>query len=213
MSSTGNRSGVHGVKFSTRNLILAGLGALVVALPASVKSSAQTDDTLRVRDSEEYSVYSTVLDSQFAHMDAQQFVIRRETHRIEDPEICDLVARDVESETMSDFKAKNGKTYLLERQLDLKTPYVLVSSDELDAIFNQKVGVLIVGGWGLFYQRYPGAFGLIDFSRVAFDSKKNQALVYFGYSRNYLGGGSSFLVLSKADKSWKIQKQVTLFLY
>jgi len=177
------------------------------------KQPAQRNDIPRVQESEEYSVYTAVLESEFAQTEVQQFVIRGETQRIEDPEICDRVARDVESDTMSDFKAKNGKTYLLERHLDLKTPYVLVNSDELDAIFNQKAGVLIVGGWGLFYQRYPGAPGLIDFSRVAFDSKKNQALVYLGYSRNYLGGGSSFLVLSKADKSWKIQKQVTLFLY
>jgi len=45
----------------SRGLILATLGALVMTLPAPMKSSAQTNDTPRVQDSEEYSVYSATL--------------------------------------------------------------------------------------------------------------------------------------------------------
>ena len=127
---------------------------------------------------------------------------------LRDPEDFDRVTPDVKSDTMSDFKAKNEKLALLERRLDLKTPCVFVSKDELDAIFNEKMGILedMGAGWRRFYERYPGAPGFIDFSRVGFDSKKEQALVYLAFEHDYMGGSTRFLVLSKAGKSWEVQK-------
>lgn len=204
-------SGVHTGEFGRRGLILATSAALVMALPGPMKSSAQTTDTPRVKDSEEYSVYSAILSYEFAHTNVQQFVIKAETIGIKKPEEFDRVAPDVESDTLSDFKAKNEKSALLERRLDLKTPYVFVSNDELDAIFNpkiSKIGILedMGAGWRRFYERYPGAPGFIHFSRVGFDLKKEQALVYLAFEHDYMGGSTRILVLSKADKSWEVQK-------
>jgi hypothetical protein len=140
----------------------------------------------------------------------QRFVIRAETIWIKKPAEFDCVAPDVEPDTMSDFKAKNEKSALLERRLDLKTPYVFVSNDEMDAIFHPKVGLLVLedmgAGWRRFYERYPGAPGYIDLSRVGFDSKKKQALVYLAFEHDYMGGSTRILVLSKTDKSWEVQK-------
>jgi hypothetical protein len=207
----------HEVAVSRRDFVIA-LVALLAAVREPINSSAQTTETPRVQDSEEYFVYSAILTSQFAHTNVQQFVIRAETSVIEKPEYFDRLAPDVESDTMSDFKAKNEKSELLERRLDLKTPYVLVSKDELDAMLYQKVGdpkvgvLVFMGGWARFYERYPGAHGLINFSRVGFDSKKQQALVYVAVQHDYLGGSSRLLVLSKGDKSWEVQKQILISL-
>ncbi len=206
--------GVQAVELSRRGFILAASAALAMALRAPLKSSAQTTDTPPVRDSDEYSVYSAILNSQFTPTKLQQFVINGKTSRITNPAYFDRVAPDVEFDTISDFKAKSEKSGLLERRLDLKTPYVFVSEDELDALFNHKVGVLTdIGGWGRFYERYPGAPGLIAFSRVGFDSIKDQALVYIGFQHGYLGGSGRFLVLAKADRSWQVQKQVVIALF
>jgi hypothetical protein len=212
MSTNGPSLGVHAVEFSRKSLVLLALAALLMALPAPRKLSAQATDTPQIHDSEEYSVYNAVLNAQFASDKSQQFVISGKTIRITKPDYFDRVASDVESDTLSDLKAKNEKSGLLEKRFDLKKPYVFVSDDELDVMFSEKSGSLFIGGWALFYERYPGAPGLITFSRVGFDSKKDEALVYLGFQHHYLGGSSRFLVLSKGDKSWEVRKQVLLLL-
>ena len=187
-------------RLKRRGLILAAVGACsVAALLTPGKSAAQTSDTPQVENSDEYAVYNAILNSQFARTDVQRFVIRDKTSWVANRANIDRVAPDVESGTISDFEANNEKSYSLERRLDLKTPYDLVRADEIDALFNQNVGPLAdMGGWARFYERYPGAPGLISFSRVGFDPKRDQALVYVAIQHNYLGGSGRFFVLSKA---------------
>jgi hypothetical protein len=61
-------SGVYTGEFGTRRRVLATFAALVMAIPGPAKSSAQTKDTPRVKDSEEYFVYSAILSYEFAHI-------------------------------------------------------------------------------------------------------------------------------------------------
>jgi hypothetical protein len=55
--------------------------------------------------------------------------------------------------------------------------------------------------WGEFYRAVPTACGILEFSAIGFDDKKNLALVYAGFSRGSLAGSGSFFVvrLSKEE--------------
>ena len=207
---SGNISSMR-IRLKRRGLILAAVGACAMAPLTLLNSATQTSIMPRVQNVEEYAVYSAILNSQFARANVQQFVIICKTRWVTNPANVDRVASDVESDTISDFEANNEKSYLLDRRFDLKTPYVLIGDDEVEAMFNQKAGLFAAGGgWTRFYERYPGAPGLVGFSRVGFDSRKGQALVYFAFQRNYLGGSGRFFVLSRADESWKVKKQVVI---
>lgn len=201
--------------------MVAAVGVLVIAFCSRMKSSSQTVDKPWVKDAEEYSVYGAVLDSQFAPAKSGRIVINSSTISRAKPAFFGLVCGltpagakrpNVESDTATDFDAKNAKTYLLKSQFDSKAPYVLVPDQQLRALFAEPSPAHIdLNSWKLFYQRYPGAPGVIAFSSVGLNAKKSQALVYVANQRGCLSGSGSFVVLSK-DNSWKIQKIVVVWI-
>ncbi len=209
------------VTLPRRNLILLAAGACVSALLEPLNSQAQTDEKTPVQDSEEYSVYSELLNSQYKSDKLQQFVINSETvGKTKQPFIglrgglapSGAKRPEADASTISDFDANNDKSIVLERRFDLKAPYVLVTSDELHAIFGPDAsGRYDMEGWTGFYKHYPGAVGVLGLSRVGFSSKKDQALVYVEIQKNLLGGSGRFFVLSRADKTWEVQKQVVMW--
>lgn len=204
-----------------RNLILLAAGACASALLEPLNSQALTDEKIPVQDPEEYSVYSELLNSQYKSDKLQQFVINSETVGKDKQPFIGLRGGlapsgakrpDADPSTLSDFDANYDRSILLERRFDLKVPYVLVTSDELHAIFGPDAsGQFGMGGWTGFYKQYPGAVGILGLSRVGLSSKKDQALVYVEIQKNLLGGSGRFFVLSRTDKTWEVQKQVVMW--
>ncbi|HLW81744.1 MAG TPA: hypothetical protein VKS20_06860 [Candidatus Acidoferrales bacterium] len=177
---------------------------------------------LPVTDSEEYAVYDAVLNSEYASSKAQELVINTETVSKKGGPFVGLVfglagtgakPPKVESGTMSDFKAKGKKSYTLERQFRLKMQYVLRTNDELRPIFAARTpGHPEEDGWFRFYRNFPQASGINGLSRVGFNSRKDQALVFLVHQSSGLGGTRIFFVLSKSGGTWKIVKRVVMAL-
>lgn len=65
---------------------------------------------------------------------------------------------------------------------------------------------------GLVSKKYPDSAGIIVLSRVGFNSKKNQALIYIANQRGLLGGNGMFFVLAKGDQRWKVVKSVMMWI-
>jgi hypothetical protein len=108
------------------------------------------------------------------------------------------------AETVNDLKAKNKEHHQFTRRFDIKRRYILVSEKEIDEIFGKNG----VGGWEKFYQKYPDSRGFSNFSRVGFNDKKTQALVYQGHSCGGLCGGGSYMLLVKTNGIWTIKGSV-----
>jgi hypothetical protein len=62
-------------------------------------------------------------------------------------------------------------------------------------------------GWQEFSRRFPGATGLIALSPVAFDSRKQEALVYTRRQCGFLCGEAYFVLLERRDGIWYIVKR------
>jgi hypothetical protein len=119
----------------------------------------------------------------------------------------------MDPETSADFDAKNKETYQLADRLSLTIPYVLVTEVQLRKIFYETAdGKLDEECWRRFYKEFPDAPGVIAFSRVGFNAKKDQALLYVGNQRDFLGGSGVFYLLSKRGKAWQVDKGVILWL-
>lgn len=182
----------------------------------------QDDETESIQDSEEYAVYSAVLNSEYASSAVQQFVITAETSSKTKPAFFGFIGGltrtgaswpETDPETKSDFNAKQEKACRLERKFDLKAKYVLVTSEQLHGVFvTDANGKIDEDSWKPFYRLYPGAPGIIAFTRVGFNARKDQALVYVVHQSGLVGGSGRFFVLSKRDKIWEVQKQVLIWL-
>jgi len=110
-------------------------------------------------------------------------------------------------EILSDYYKKNEQPYPLERKFNFQTDYILVS-DTVNEIFNKDNRSWESDlSWKEFYEMYPGAYGITEFSRVGFNSEKNKALVEMGNTSGPLAGWGYLVLLEKKNNSWIIQKK------
>jgi hypothetical protein len=110
---------------------------------------------------------------------------------------------DVASETVDSFRARNETSHPIRKDMDLGSPYTLLTQATRNQIFGQNQS-----GWDIFYNRYPQAPGITTLSRVGFNAAFDQALVYIGTQSNWLAGAGYYVLLKKENAGWIIDQQV-----
>jgi hypothetical protein len=195
---------------------------LLSLLSLTLTTAATQSDSAASLEAEEYVVYSAVLNGVSSSPELKQLVINIETSSKEKQPFIGIIGGMVRTgakppeaadDTWSEFNARNGKSGLLDRRLDLKLPYVLVTDEKLKTFFVKGPNGEIDGGiWQTFYKQYPGAQGVLAFSRVGFNSKKDEALVYVANQSGLVGGSGRFVLLSRSSGNWAIQKQVLIWI-
>ena len=144
-----------------------------------------------------YEVYSAILPSEWplrvAH--AKTLIIQTETKGYE---MCLRPEKEWEQKigpAISDYVRMNAKLSLLQRRINIETPYQLVLADKLRSAIQ-------TGSWEGFYQQYPDSGGWIELSAVGFNDDKTVAVVYMGHHCGGLCGGGGFHILEKKDGQW-----------
>lgn len=208
--------------FSRREFVALSARAWASVLLSPIVASTQDNEQAVIHDPEEYVVYSVLLNSEYASPKWQQFVINVETSSRAKPSFIGFVGGlvgtgekrpETQSDTISDFDTKNKTSFLLEWRFGLKDQYVLVTDETLKTIFVKNADGYIDGEiWKSFYKQYPGASGIYALSRVGFNAKRDEALVYIAVQRGLVGGSRRFFVLSKQKDSWAVQKQAMIWL-
>ncbi len=161
----------------------------------------------------DYLIYSTVLDTWFAH-DLTRITLIRDRTALGIPkesleaELAYVASQllGVRPDTINDFKGKNIQTYALESFITQRAAYTIVPEAEINALFSYP------DGWGRFYQHYPDSDGLLVFSRVGFSMHGGQALVYVANQWNNFSGAGLYVLLNKADDgAWEISQTVRVW--
>jgi hypothetical protein len=103
----------------------------------------------------------------------------------------------------------------LEEKFELKVPLILISEIERDRIFlvavDGKKATPNPKGLDESHRLYPKSQGFMTLSRIGFNPKKSQALLYIGNLCGGLCGSGQFFLLAKEGKSWKIQNVATVW--
>ncbi len=156
---------------------------------------------------EEERVYATLIE---AHYSSDLLVIMEKTQtdvlELASDETYQFVEGSLQhlsTETLSDFKARNDQSYPLKTSMILGSRYLLFSEKDKQDLFQ-----INQSGWDVFYNRYPDAPGIITLSRVGFNARMDQALVYLGIQSHWLAGSGSFFLFNKVDGEWLIDQQV-----
>ena len=113
---------------------------------------------------------------------------------------------DVDAETADGFRSRNDAAYPIRPDMDLGSPYTLLSQAGRSKIFGQNQS-----GWEIFYNRYPQAPGITTLSRVGFNATFDQALVYIGTQSNWLDGSGYYILLKNGQAGWAIDQQVMVW--
>jgi hypothetical protein len=174
--------------------------------------------------SEEYAVYSAVLGQRDVSEETTQFVIEdhtQPTNFLYDDDLpghLKFVKRRLPSLSQvafNDFRTKNQLSQPLNRSFNLKSRYSLLSRSKFEG-FAGPEGMMEMSevGWQRFYSEYGGASGLLSFSRVGFDHKRNQGLVFISHIRGHSSGrqwgDGSYVLLIKKKGRWRVQGRVAV---
>lgn len=115
----------------------------------------------------------------------------------------------VSSETLADFVGRNKQSMSFEKQFKLKIKYQIVPYADIEKHFR---GFDLDREWELFYQKYPASAGFVRLSRVRFNKAKDQAIVSTGWMAGPLRGEGHYVLLTKQDESWKVEKKVATWM-
>jgi hypothetical protein len=160
---------------------------------------------------EEYRVYTAVLGKtegirvirSETNMDEDSKNIKRLEQRGFEPFI-----RQIDSETLRDFLAKNEESKMLEKKFPADINYTFISIEELKENFSYKFDGEM--NWEAFHQKYPNAANIYTLSRVGFSHDGGQALVFVTNWCRFLCGEGNYYLLKKENCEWKIvNKEMT----
>lgn len=110
----------------------------------------------------------------------------------------------LDTTTVADFLANAGGTRL-ERKLEGIGPYVFFTEADRVSIFEE------FNSWRPFYERFPGAPGLVAFSPVGFNVAGTEAIVYMMHGRGGTWAHGTLYALRMEGGEWRIVAQQGLW--
>ena len=110
--------------------------------------------------------------------------------------------KSMSRETINSFLERNAQPSQFSSDMNLGVQYKLLSVSELKEISSQP-------NWGeVLTQKYPGLHGYTIFSRVGFNNKLDQAVIYVGNVAGPLMGSGSYFLMEKQNGEWGMKEQV-----
>jgi hypothetical protein len=117
----------------------------------------------------------------------------------------------IDSHTTIDFSNKSGEMRQLKNEFPLETDYILIDDNEINSLSNNN-GTNHMINWEQFYKKFPKSLGLVTFSPIGFNKKKNIALAFFEIRRNIMDCHAAVVLLEKRKaylNTWHVRKVIS----
>lgn len=171
---------------------------------------------------EEYPIYDLVITSKFLTSKTQLVVIRELTatrlgpFTDKPPSEEFLVANEFFGQRLApdlirDFVYKMRRPSRLERALTLGVPYQLIREGNGESRRTALVPLPAQRAQGPPPQGPPPVVGLLVLSRVGFNLRENEALVYIGIDRPDRTGAGFLVWLHRTGRTWRIRDTEVLW--
>lgn len=165
--------------------LILGLILALALIPTTGASAGDDDAHAYGPESEEYEVYSALVEEVVAAEKRSGPVPIRD--RTGCPKsVVEMASSGIDAvkpETWEEFKAKNVQEYPLEERFNLSVGYDLANE-----------------------RNDPDAKGILGLSRVGFDSERSQALVHLDEIAAWYISSGSFVLLVKEDGAWRVEE-------
>lgn len=161
-----------------------------------------------MRETEEYAIYSTLLNRLYEGGHSDRVLIRDRTsidgfnYKAHD-NVLEEVMRQLplmQAETLGSFFDANEQSHPFDKSLRLPGASRFVDARQIESYFSEGGG-----GWHAFNCDYPHYGGFITLSKVGFNRDMNQAIVYFSSVCGETCGAGSLVFLVKEGAVWRIK--------
>jgi hypothetical protein len=118
----------------------------------------------------------------------------------------------IEPETVEDFWERNEHPREIGPLPGIRVPVAFASEATLDSLPSGAAAGDADVFWRAFYQRFPGARGLVSFSRVGFNAARTQAVVSVSRGCGGLCGTGTLVLLARnPDGRWRVVGSVLMW--
>ncbi len=181
------------------------LGMVVAAMTSGCVRPSVVD-----RKTEEYAVYSGLINSFQSEFGVDLLLVANQTtptvsrdREFDEKEFIKYQLPDTTAkETLNDYKLIDSQPLNIANRFAINRRYILLSNQEARSYFENTDTRLRL------QEKYPTSSGrIMMLSRVGFNSRMNEALVYaWAYCGGDCGGGGYYL-LRKEDGAWKVKEK------
>lgn len=195
---------------------------LLVCLAILANCADSNDPTINVREKsnnrktvdESYPVYSaflkTIRTGYSTGGQVDLFVIIENTEHF--PSTIDITSLDLGEElaeefglAIADFNSKINTSQRLTESLDIEKSYILLSDEDLN--FEREKDDSF-DFWKEFNKKFPHSAGILRFSQVGFDARKQHAFLYLDLICGGTCAEQDFVLLTKVNGEWKLTKTI-----
>ena len=181
--------------------------ALAMVIPAI--TSGCVHPSVLDRQTEEYAVYSGLINSFQSEPGVDLLLVANQTtptvsrvSEFDEKEFIKYQLPDITAkETLNDYKLIDSQPLNIANCFAINRSYILLSNQEVSSYFENSDTRLRL------QEKYPTSNGrIMMLSRVGFNRRMNEALVYaWAYCGGDCGGGGYYL-LRKEDGAWKVKE-------
>ena len=181
------------------------LGMVVAAMTSGCVRPSVVD-----RQTEEYAVYSGLINSFQSEFGADLLLVANQTtptvsrdREFDEKEFIKYQLPDTTAkETLNDYKLIDSQPLNIANRFAINRRYILLSNQEARSYFENSDTRFRL------QEKYPTSSGrIMMLSRVGFNRRMNEALVYaWEYCGGDCGGGGYYL-LRKEDGAWKVKEK------
>jgi len=153
-------------------------------------------------DLQETAIYSLLLSQDPAgYIFGTPIVILDETeyYEIENIRLLQKDMPSLEYEAFRNYQISNQEPQMIKLSLSLNKPYDFIDKSELNNLIEE------YDNWDRFNQKYPEAHVYTFFSKIGFNMKGNQALVYMAHSCGGECGQGNLYFLVFDNNRWTIE--------
>ena len=188
---------------------------LMLAAPAGAGPVERAEDKAIPIPPEEYALYDRVIETKFLTSQTRLVMIERLTVTRLGPEERKPPDRAyfdenrffegrLPPELVADFLLKTGRPSRLEGRFHFGVPYRFVSDGELEEPEVSLGPIPAEFSPTDFAQDAPPTIGILEFSRVGFNQREDQALLYVGDNRPDGSGAGMLVLLHRRGRVWTI---------
>ena len=197
-------------------------GRVPVESEILVSSAGDPNAAARTEGADRAMVYRTVLDSLYNfHGKSPRRIVVTDSYTINRRGVSALPvhSRQAQPSTLERYAVLGAVRAPLYARLDYRLPVSTLSRDSIPAL--ERLGLPLQKQvdnsreyseaspfWLAFRQQYPGAWGMVGFTRVAFNQQHTQALVFTEHVCGEVCRNADTWLVDKSGETWRIAERI-----
>lgn len=151
---------------------------------------------------DEFQIYAQFITNNYSKT-KKKIILQKQTYTLSQEKIRELKYKNLKAnfknlnqDAFNDFITKNKSKNVIQNSFEIKLNVSLIDEKEIADIFKSHTG------WDDFYKKYKNSNGILEFSKIGFNTEKTQAFFYYSTTAGYENGSGNYILFEKKNGKW-----------